>query len=191
MSRLLVTLLTTTLLSLSTPLLAADNPRVKMVTTQGEFVLELYPDKAPKTVENFLSYVRDGHYNGTQFHRTIRDFMIQGGGFTADFTQKPTRAPVQNEADNGLKNTRGTLAMARTMDPHSATAQFFINVVDNPFLDYRAPTPREWGYTVFGQVIEGMDVVDKIRAIPTGAGGPFGRDVPSTPVLIESATEVK
>ena len=133
-------------------------PQVKFATSAGDFVVEVYPDKAPKTVENFLAYAREGFYSGTIFHRVIDGFMIQGGGFTAGFQQKPTRAPIPNEADNGLKNLRGTIAMARTSDPGSATAQFFINVKDNPALDYRASTPQGWGYAVFGKVVEGMDL---------------------------------
>ncbi len=175
-------------LTLAPALQAADHPRVKVDTSLGSFVLELYPEKAPKTVANFLRYVREGFYNGTIFHRVIDGFMIQGGGFTPDYQRKPTRAPIPNEADNGLKNTRGTIAMARTMDPHSATAQFFINVKDNPFLDYRSPTPRGWGYAVFGKVVEGMDVVDKIRHVDTGPGGPFPKDAPREPVIIEKMT---
>ncbi len=172
----------------ATPGLAAqDHPRVILHTNQGDITLELYPDKAPKTVENFLAYVRDGFYDGTLFHRVISNFMIQGGGYTQDYRRKRTRAPIRNEADNGLSNLRGTIAMARTADPHSATAQFFINVVDNKFLDYRAPTTRGWGYCVFGRVVEGMDVVDKIRRIPTGPAGPFAKDAPRIPVVIEKA----
>ena len=162
-------------------------PKVVLETSQGDITLELDADKAPKTVENFLTYVRDGHYNGTIFHRVIPDFMIQGGGFSADYVQKSTRAPIQNEAGNGLKNTRGTIAMARTGDPHSATAQFFINTVDNGFLDYQSPTPRGWGYTVFGKVTSGMDIVDRIQRLPTGSGGPFRTDVPRETVLIKQA----
>ncbi|TQV64640.1 MAG: peptidyl-prolyl cis-trans isomerase [Halothiobacillaceae bacterium] len=162
-------------------------PKVVLETSQGEVTLELDADKAPRTVENFLTYVRDGHYNGTLFHRVIPDFMVQGGGFTPDFVQKPTRPAIQNEANNGLKNARGTLAMARTGDPHSATAQFFINTVDNGFLDHQAPTPRGWGYAVFGKVINGMDVVDRIQRLPTGSGGPFRTDVPREAVLIKQA----
>ena len=164
--------------------------QVRLDTSLGPITLELANDKAPKTVENFLAYAREGFYNGTIFHRVIDGFMIQGGGFTADFQQKPTRAPVKNEADNGLKNLRGTVAMARTSDPQSATAQFFINVKDNPALDYRSPDPQGWGYAVFGQVIGGMEVVDKIRQTPTSAGGPGNRfrDVPTTPVIIQSVT---
>jgi len=176
------------LFSLS-PALADDNakPRVRLVTTLGDIVLELDHSKAPKSVENFLAYVNEFFYEGTIFHRVIDGFMIQGGGFTQDFMKKPTHSPIQNEADNGLKNERGTIAMARTGDPHSATAQFFINVVNNDFLDYRSPTPRGWGYAVFGKVVEGMDVVDNIRHTPTGSGGPFRKDVPRTPIVIEKA----
>lgn len=163
---------------------------VQINTSLGPITLELADDQAPKSVANFLQYARDGFYNGTIFHRVIDGFMIQGGGFTTDFQQKPTRAPVPNEANNGLKNLRGTVAMARTNDPNSATAQFFINVKDNPPLDHRSPTPQDWGYAVFGKVVGGMDTVDKIRRVPTGAGGPGGRfgDVPVTPVVIESVT---
>jgi peptidyl-prolyl cis-trans isomerase B (cyclophilin B) len=167
---------------------AADTaPRVRLVTSLGDIVVELDREKAPKTVDNFLSYVREGFYDGTIFHRVIDGFMIQGGGFTQDFVKKPTHAPIENEADNGLANARGTIAMARTSAPQSATAQFFINVVDNDFLNYQSPTPRGWGYAVFGKVVEGMDVVDKIRTTPTGPGGPFRKDVPRTPVVIEKA----
>lgn len=182
-------LLTSAILGLTSSLVLAG-PQVRLDTSLGAITLELAEDQAPKTVENFLDYAREGFYNGTIFHRVIDGFMIQGGGFTADFQQKTTRAPIQNEADNGLKNQRGTIAMARTGDPHSATAQFFINVQDNPALDYRAATTQGWGYTVFGKVIEGMDVVDQIRRVPTGTGGPGGRfsDVPVTPVVIESVT---
>ncbi|HEB57830.1 MAG TPA: peptidyl-prolyl cis-trans isomerase [Gammaproteobacteria bacterium] len=178
------------LLLLSVPALAADNPRVKFTTSEGEFVVELYPDKAPATVTNFLKYVDDSYYDSTIFHRVIRNFMIQGGGFTPDFRRKPTRAPILNEADNGLKNERGTIAMARTFEPHSATAQFFINVRDNPNLDHSSPTPRGWGYAVFGRVVEGMDVVDRIRDIPTGSAGPFPSDVPRKMVTIISVTRL-
>jgi cyclophilin family peptidyl-prolyl cis-trans isomerase len=169
---------------------AQAGPQVRLDTSLGPITLELADDKAPKTVENFLAYAREGFYNGTVFHRVIDDFMIQGGGFTTDFQQKSTHAPIPNEANNGLKNLRGTIAMARTADPSSATAQFFINVKDNPALDYRASTPQGWGYAVFGKVIDGMEAVDKIRKVPTGTGGPGGRfsDVPATPVVITSAT---
>lgn len=167
---------------------AAEAPRVKIQTNLGDIVLELDPEKAPKTVANFLQYVEDGFYTNTMFHRVIDGFMIQGGGFTPRFERKPTRPPVLNEADNGLKNVRGSIAMARTSEPHSATAQFFINVADNGFLDHTNKTPRGWGYTVFGRVIKGMDVVDAIKNIPTGAGGPFPRDVPKSAAIILGAT---
>ena len=164
--------------------------RVRLDSSLGPITVELADAKAPKTVANFLTYTGEGFYNGTIFHRVIDGFMIQGGGFTPEFQQKSTHAPVTNEADNGLKNLRGTIAMARTGDPQSATAQFFINVKDNPPLDYQAPTPRGWGYAVFGKVIEGMEVVDQIRQVPTGSGGPGNRfsDVPQTPVLLKSVT---
>jgi cyclophilin family peptidyl-prolyl cis-trans isomerase len=168
--------------------LAAD-PQVDIKTNLGTIRLELYPAKAPKTVENFLQYVKDGHYNGTIFHRVIDGFMIQGGGFEPAYRQKPTREPVQNEAKNGLKNEAGTLAMARTSAPHSATAQFFINVANNEFLNAERAQDG-WGYAVFGKVVSGMDVVTKIAKTPTGAGGPFRSDVPKPPVLIESVTVV-
>ena len=165
-------------------------PRVKFVTTMGDIVVELHPDKAPKTVENFLQYVRDKHYDGTVFHRVIANFMIQGGGYDQRFMERPTREPVMHEgrealSRGGARNTVGTLAMARTNAPHSATAQFFINVVDNGFLD---PTPQQWGYTVFGRVVSGMDTVQRIRTTPTGFGGPFRSDVPLKPVVIQSAS---
>jgi len=166
---------------------AVAGPLVKLQTNVGDIVIELNQEKAPKSVENFLAYVNDGFYNGTIFHRVIDGFMIQGGGFTEDLQKKGTRAPIENEANNGLKNDRGTIAMARTNAPHSATAQFFINVVNNDFLNYRAPNPRDWGYAVFGKVVQGMDIVDKIRKIPTGPGGPFPKDVPQSPVIIQSA----
>lgn len=164
---------------------AAANPQVEVRTNMGSFVVELYPDKAPATVENFTQYVKDGHYNGTIFHRVISDFMIQGGGFTQDFEQKSTRAPVKNEAGNGLKNEVGTIAMARTREPHSATAQFFVNVVDNAMLDFRSPTPEGYGYTVFGKVVKGMDVVESIRKVPNGPLKPGHANVPLKPVVIE------
>ncbi len=163
-------------------------PHVLLETSAGPITLELYPAKAPKTVANFLQYVESGFYNGTIFHRVIDDFMIQGGGFATDYTQKETRAPITNEADNGLRNNIGTIAMARTSDPHSATAQFFINVKNNSFLDFREKRPRAWGYAVFGRVIKGMDIVAKIKITPTGAAGPFGQDVPKTHITINSAT---
>jgi cyclophilin family peptidyl-prolyl cis-trans isomerase len=178
---------------LALPALAA-NPQVEFDTTAGKIRVELYPDAAPKTVANFLDYVKAKHYDGTQFHRVIGGFMIQGGGFTADFKQKPTKAPVAIEAEQsskaGLLNVPGTLAMARTSDPNSATAQFFINVADNKFLNFREPTQQGYGYTVFGKVVSGMDVVDKIAKAPTGAGGPFPKDVPSEQVLIKQAVVV-
>ncbi len=167
----------------------AAPPRVQLVTTLGDITIELYPDKAPKSVENFLAYVKDGFYNGTIFHRVIGNFMIQGGGFTEDLRQKPTRAAIPIESKNGLSNLRGTVAMARTADPNSATAQFFINTVDNPRLDYTSESNP--GYAVFGKVVSGMDVVDKIRAVETGAQGPFRSDVPVKPVVIEKASVVQ
>ena len=173
------------------PVALAANPRVDLKTSDGTIVLELYPKKAPKTVANFLEYVRSGFYDGTIFHRVIDGFMIQGGGFTTAYKRKPTRPPIPNEANNGLSNARGTVAMARTSDPNSATAQFFINVADNTFLDYKSPTPAGWGYCVFGKVVKGMSVVDKIRKTPTGAGGPFPQNVPQTPIVIEKATVEK
>ncbi len=159
--------------------------KVEMKTNLGSIVLELYPDKAPKTVENFLQYITDGFYKNTVFHRVIPNFMIQGGGFDTALNQKPTRSPIQNEAANGLKNEIGTIAMARTSDPHSASAQFFINVANNGFLNYKAPNQSGYGYTVFGKVISGIDVVHKIASIPTGSGGPFSSDVPKSSVIIE------
>jgi peptidyl-prolyl cis-trans isomerase A (cyclophilin A) len=161
----------------------AANPMVEMKTSQGTITIELYADKAPQTVANYLQYVKDGFFAGTVFHRVIPDFMIQGGGFTPDMKQKETRANIQNEAKNGLKNQVGTLAMARTSDPHSASAQFFINLKDNAFLDY--PGRDGWGYAVFGKVTQGMDVVNKIAKVPTGNAG-FHQNVPTTPVIIES-----
>jgi peptidyl-prolyl cis-trans isomerase A (cyclophilin A) len=205
--------------TLSAPLAFAQAaPKVKFVTTEGDFVVELYPDKAPKTVANFLQYVKDKHYDGLIFHRVISNFMVQGGGFDANYVQRPTRPPIAHEGQEalrkgGLRNVEGTLAMARTNDPNSASSQFFINVKDNAFLD---PTiippgdpvpkfeyagrvyentpraqllnaPQLFGYTVFGKVTSGMDVINKIKATPTGAGGPFPTDVPKTPVIIKSA----
>ena len=178
--------LTLAMLACST-LAAAANPEVELKTNMGTITLELYPDKAPKTVENFLQYVKDGFFKGTIFHRVINGFMVQGGGFTPEYAQKKTRAPVPNEANNGLKNDVGTIAMARTSDPHSATAQFFINHKNNDFLNHSAPTPQGWGYTVFGKVTKGMDVVNKIATLDTGAMGPFQSDVPRKQVVIEDA----
>ena len=200
---------------------AQTAPKVKFVTSEGDFVVEVYPDKAPKTVANFLQYVKDKHYDGTVFHRVINNFMVQGGGFDATYAQKPTRPPVVHEgqealAKGGSKNVVGTLAMARTNDPNSASSQFFINVKDNDFLNPTVIPPGDpvpkfefqgqtytnvpraqllgsaqlFGYTVFGKVVSGMDVVNKIKAVPTGAGGPFPSDVPKTPVLIKSAALV-
>ena len=162
------------------------DPTVEVVTNHGAFVIALDPAKAPKSVENFLAYVDAQHYDGTVFHRVIPTFMIQGGGFDQRLEKKPVRAAIQNEADNKLKNTRGTVAMARTNDPHSATSQFFVNVTDNAFLDHQAKDGTGWGYAVFGKVTEGMDVVDKIKSVPTGASGPFAKDAPQTPVVIQS-----
>jgi cyclophilin family peptidyl-prolyl cis-trans isomerase len=161
------------------------DPIVDVVTNLGTFTIQLDPAKAPKSVANFLSYVDGGHYSGTLFHRVISTFMVQGGGYAEDYERKPTQAPVENEAFNGLKNTKGTVAMARTGDPHSATAQFFVNVVDNAFLDHKAKDAQGWGYTVFGRVIEGMDAVDKIKAVKTGANGPFTKDAPGDLVVIQ------
>jgi len=173
--------------------LAAD-PQVDLKTSAGTIRLELYPAKAPKTVANFLQYVKDGHYDGTIFHRVIPGFMVQGGGFEPNYKQKPTRAPVVNEAQGavqaGLKNVAGTVAMARTSDPNSATAQFFINVNDNAFLDWGDPRGDGNGYAVFGKVVSGMDVVTRIVKSPTGAGGPFRSDVPREAVVIQSTTVV-
>ncbi|MDE2616491.1 MAG: peptidyl-prolyl cis-trans isomerase [Burkholderiales bacterium] len=166
---------------------AATAPRVKLATSAGDIVIELDAAKAPKTVENFLAYVRKGHYKGTIFHRVIPGFMIQGGGFDDAMAQKPTEKPIENEANNGLKNDKYTLAMARTPHPHSASAQFFINVADNAFLNHTAPTQQGWGYAVFGRVVEGMDVVDKISTAPTGNKG-MHQNVPLTPIIINSAT---
>lgn len=168
----------------------STNPHVKLQTNFGDMVIELYQEKAPKTVANFLKYTQEGFYDGTIFHRVINNFMIQGGGFEADMKQKPTHDPIENEANNGLKNDKYTLAMARTSDPHSATAQFFINVADNEFLNFTAPTSNGWGYAVFGKVIEGTDVVDKIKAVKTGNKG-FHQDVPVEAVIIEKATVVE
>ena len=172
------------LISINIGVNAADI-RVEMKTNLGNIVLELYPDKAPETVENFLKYIEEDFYKNTLFHRVISGFMIQGGGFDTAFKQKPTRPPIQNEAANGLKNEIGTIAMARTSDPHSASAQFFINVANNGFLNYKAPSQSGYGYTVFGKVITGMEVVNKIASAPTGSGGPFPGDVPKNSVIIE------
>jgi len=182
----------TTLAAPAAPAPSLPDPvKVELSTSLGKITLALATRKAPGTVANFLSYVRKGHYNGTVFHRVISSFMIQGGGFDTKLVEKPTDTPIQNEADNGLSNERGTVAMARTPNPHSATAQFFINVVDNKKLDHREKTLQGYGYCVFGKVIEGMDVVDKIKAIPTGPKGPFDSDVPTTEVVINEAKVVQ
>lgn len=168
----------------------STNPRVKMTTNMGDIVISLDAAKAPKTVANFLAYVKDGFYDGTVFHRVIDGFMVQGGGFEAGLKQKPTKAPVENEANNGLKNNKYTLAMARTSDPHSATAQFFINVANNDFLNHTAPTSNGWGYAVFGEVVEGQDVVDKMKAVKTGNSG-FHQNVPVQDIVITKAVVVE
>jgi peptidyl-prolyl cis-trans isomerase B (cyclophilin B) len=173
-------------LAAATPAAGAANPKVILDTTKGQITIELYPDKAPATVQNFLAYVDAGFYNGTIFHRVIPGFMIQGGGFTPDMQQKSTHAAIKIESDNGLKNLRGTVAMARTQDPNSATAQFFINSVDNAFLNFTAKTPKGWGYAVFGKVVQGMEVVDEISKVKTGAKG-MHSDVPVDPVVINTA----
>jgi len=176
------------------PLLSWANeptrPQVLLETNHGNIVIELFPDKAPETVKNFLRYVNEGFYDGTLFHRVIKDFMIQGGGYTVNMQRKITRAPIRNEADNGLRNRIGYVAMARANDPHSATSQFFINVANNSFLDFREKTPRGYGYTVFGRVIKGMRVVNKIRQVPTGQQHGM-QDVPLTPVIIKRARQIK
>jgi len=171
-------------------------PQVKFTTSAGDFVIELYPDKAPNTVENFLTYVRDGHYNGLIFHRVINNFMVQGGGYDARYMEKPTRPSIKHEgaevkAKGGPTNTVGTIAMARTNNPHSASSQFFINVNNNDFLNHSALSGQGWGYVAFGKVVSGMEVVNKIKMTPTGAGGPFPSDVPQTQVVIQSASLVK
>jgi peptidyl-prolyl cis-trans isomerase B (cyclophilin B) len=167
----------------------AENTRVAFQTSKGRIVIELYPEKAPGTVANFLAYVEAGFYDGTLFHRVIPEFMIQGGGFTADMHQKKTLPPIRNEAENLLKNDRGSIAMARTRAPHSATAQFFINLADNDFLNHTGKTERGWGYAVFGKVVSGMEVVDAIATVPTGNRGSF-RNVPTEAVIIESARQI-
>lgn len=164
-----------------------DMPVVQLDTNMGAIVIELNEEKAPKTVENFLNYVKSGHYDGTIFHRIIDGFMIQGGGMDAEMKEKSTNKPIENEADNGLKNDAGTIAMARTQDPHSATSQFFINVKDNDFLNHSGKNMQGWGYTVFGKVTSGMDVIEKMKGVPTGRFG-MHADVPKEPVVINSAT---
>lgn len=167
-----------------------DMPYVELETSMGNIVIELNQEKAPKTVKNFIDYVNAGHYDGTIFHRVIDGFMIQGGGMDANMNEKATNAPIENEADNGLKNEVGTIAMARTSDPHSASSQFFINVKDNSFLNFSGKNPQGWGYAVFGKVTEGMDVVNKIKGVPTGKYG-FHADVPTTPVVIIHAKVIE
>jgi peptidyl-prolyl cis-trans isomerase A (cyclophilin A) len=168
--------------------MAQGAPQVQFQTSLGDFIVEVYPDKAPKTVENFLRYVKDKQYDGTIFHRVIPNFMVQGGGYNAKYDEKITRPPVPLEALNGLKHEAGTIAMARTNDPNSAKAQFFVNVKENPFLNAKGPSD---GYTVFGRVVSGMETIQKIKDVPTGSGGPFPTDVPKTPVVINNATLVK
>jgi len=186
--KVLIMLMVGTLWAVAGNALAA-NPRVKLETTQGVIVLELAPHRAPRTVENFLNYVNEGFYDGTIFHRVIKGFMIQGGGLTAGMERKPTRDPIPNEADNGMKNRRGSIAMARTGDPHSATAQFFINTVDNSPLDFSEKSTQGWGYCVFGRVVQGMEVVSAIEDLDTGRKGPY-QDVPRETVVIQKATVV-
>ncbi len=172
------------------PLQAADKPMVLIETNIGSIEIELYPEKAPISVTNFLNYVNEGFYDGTVFHRVIKNFMIQGGGFEVNYNRKNTQAPIDNEAYNGLHNDRGTIAMARTNDPHSATSQFFINTANNAFLNFKNKSMRGWGYTVFGKVIKGMDVVDKIQNIKTGPAASFPSDVPQQPVIITKMTQL-
>ena len=179
-----------TLVTAGVTMAAAGNPKVEMETSKGKMVIELFPDKAPETVKNFLNYVETKYYDGTIFHRVIPKFMIQGGGFTSDMKQKSAGAPIKNEADNGLKNDRGTIAMARTGAPHSATAQFFFNSVNNDFLNHKSKTQQGWGYVVFGKVISGMDVIDAISAVKTVTRGGF-RDVPAETIEIISARVLK
>lgn len=171
-------------LSLAASICLAEAPQVRLSTTYGDMIIELEPERAPVSVENFLKYVEDGFYTGTIFHRVIEGFMIQGGGFDAAFKRKETRSAIPNEANNGIRNQRYTISMARTNSPHSATAQFFINTEDNRNLDHTAPTARGWGYAVFGRVIEGQEIVDKISQMPTGPGGPFSRDAPREQIVI-------
>ena len=178
-------------LTLQSHIAFAGNPTVKIETSKGDIIVELYPDKAPISVANFLSYVESGTYDGTIFHRIIKNFMNQGGGFTPDFKKVKTKAPIQNEADNGLKNLNNTVAMARTNAPHSATNQFFINTKDNAFLDHTGKSMRGWGYTVFGKVVEGENIVGAISRVPTGSSGPFSQDAPITPIIIKKITQLK
>ena len=186
MTRLLPPLFVLLFALLITPAALAANPKVEIKTSLGAVVIELYPENAPKTVENFLQYVKDGFYDGTIFHRVIPGFMAQGGGFTSNLQQKPVRPAIRNEAGNGLRNAVGTLAMARTADPHSATAQFFINVSENDFLDFKSADDKGYGYTVFARVTSGMDVVQKMLQIPTATVGPH-QNVPRQPIVIERA----
>lgn len=172
------------------PVKETPSTEVKLHTTLGDVVIRLNSEKAPVTTANFLGYVQDGFYKGTIFHRVIKGFMAQGGGFTEKWDQKKTKEPIANEADNGLQNQRGTIAMARTSDPQSATAQFFINYSDNDFLNFKSKTPQGYGYAVFGEVVSGMDIVDKMAEVPTGRGGPMPTDVPQTPIVILDATVV-
>jgi peptidyl-prolyl cis-trans isomerase B (cyclophilin B) len=178
------------ILAVSLPASADENTKVELETSKGKIVLELYADRSPETVKNFLAYVDAGYYDGTIFHRVIPGFMIQGGGFTVDMVKKDTRRTIQNEADNGLLNERGTIAMARTSDPHSATAQFFINTVNNVFLNHTGKTSQGWGYAVFGRVSKGMAVVDAISKVKTGTRGRF-RDVPTDPIIIIRAARLQ
>ena len=189
MKKIPAALLGVSLLALSFNILA-ENPKVLMETSKGNVTLELYPDKAPRTVENFLSYTNEGTYDDTIFHRVIKNFMNQGGGFTTDYVKKASKPPIPNEAFNGLKNKRGTIAMARTSAPHSATNQFFINTANNSFLDHTEKSMRGWGYTVFGKVISGMDVMERIASVKTGSGGPFQQDVPQEQIIIFKMTEI-
>ncbi len=182
--------ITSLVLAAGSAIAADSNPKVVLDTSKGKIVLELYADKAPETVQNFLAYVDAKYYDGTIFHRVIPNFMIQGGGFTADMKRKTTRPPIQNEADKGIKNDRGTIAMARTGDPHSATAQFFINSKDNGFLNHKSKSMQGWGYAAFGRVVEGMKTVDAISAVKTTRRGPYS-DVPAEAIVIKSAARVK
>lgn len=192
--RRLSALLIAAFFALASVVASAANPQVELDTSAGTIKLELFPEAAPKTVDNFLKYVNAGHYNGTQFHRVIKGFMIQGGGYDNEFRERPTRPPIPIEAEQsvkaGLSNTPGTVAMARTSDPNSASSQFFINVADNKRLDFRSADAQGYGYTVFGKVVSGMDVVEKIAQSPTGAAGPFRSDVPNQRVVIKSARVV-
>ena len=178
------------MLSLLSSAILVANPVAHFDTTKGKFSAEIYLDRVPITASNFIDLCQSGFYNGIHFHRVIPGFMVQGGGYDTEFTKKPTKPPVDNEADNGLKNTRGTVAMARTSDPHSATAQFFVNHADNEFLNHTAKDARGWGYTVFGSVSDGMDVVDAIASLETGSKGPFSKDAPQQDVVIDSVERI-